>query len=72
MKKLFIDDWRRAHKLLTVQAAALLAAASAAWDYVPTVRDYLDPAWLKWFALAMIVLRVINQTAVKKDEPAAN
>jgi hypothetical protein len=72
MKKVFIDEWTKAHKYLTVQLAALLGIVSAAWDYVPAVRDYLDPAWLKYFAVAMIVARVIKQPGAKKDDPAAS
>ncbi len=65
-----IDDAQRAWRYLTVQMAALLAAIAAAWDYVPTLQQYLDPAWLKWFALAMIFARVINQTP--KTPPKAS
>ena len=60
-----IEEWKSAHKLLTVQLAALLAAITTAWEYIPEVKDYLDPAWVKWFAVAMIVARVIKQGEAK-------
>lgn len=67
MKLQLIDEWKRAHQYLTVKLAALLALISTAWDYIPAVRDYLDPAWLKWFAIAMVLARVISQPKVKND-----
>jgi hypothetical protein len=66
-----IDEWRRAHKYLTVKLAVLLGAISTAWDYVPAVRDYLDPTWLKWFAVVMIVARVIKQDGVRNGPDAS-
>jgi len=60
-----IEEWKSAHKFLTVQLAAVLAAVTTAWEYVPEVKDYLDPAWVKWFAVAMIVARVIKQGEAK-------
>ena len=66
-----IDEWHRAHRYITVQLAALLGAIATAWQYVPEVREYVDPAWLKWFAVAMIVARVIGQPSVKNGPDAS-
>jgi hypothetical protein len=68
MKLNLIEDWQLAYKYLTVKLAALLALVAAAWDYIPVMREYLDPSWLKWFALAMIVSRVISQPGIKQDD----
>jgi hypothetical protein len=57
-----IDEWKKAYRYLTVQLAALLALLATAWDYVPALQQYLDPQWVKWFALAMLLARVIKQT----------
>lgn len=59
---LFVDDARKAYKFLSVQLAALLATLATAWEFVPAMQQYLDPAWVKYFALAMILARVIRQT----------
>ena len=64
----FVDDIRKAYKFLSVQLAALLAILATAWEFVPAMQQYLDPAWVKYFALAMILARVIRQTP---KEPAA-
>jgi len=56
-----IDGWKAAHRLFTVQLAALLGLVATAWDYVPALQQYLDPAWVKWVALAIIAARVIQQ-----------
>ena len=65
---ILVDDVRKAWKFLSVQLAALLAILATAWEFVPAMQQYLDPAWVKYFALAMIVARVIRQTP---KEPAA-
>lgn len=67
MKLKLIADWKKAHQYLTVQLAALMAMITTAWEYIPAVQQYLDPAWVKWFALAMIVARVIKQPKVSGD-----
>lgn len=65
---MLVDDARKAYKFLSVQLAALLAILATAWEFVPAMQQYLDPAWVKYFALAMILARVIRQTP---KEPAA-
>lgn len=67
-----IDDVRRAWRYLSVQMAVVLAGAATMWDYVPAVQQYLDPAWLKYFAVAMIAARVLNQSPRKDKSDAGN
>lgn len=57
-----IDDARRAWRFLSVQLAALLALVATAWDYMPALQQYLDPAWVKYAALAILVARLWKQT----------
>lgn len=59
---ILIDDARKAYRYLTVQLATLMAILATAWEFMPQVQQYLDPAWVKYFALAMILARVIRQT----------
>jgi hypothetical protein len=56
-----IEDWKTAYRYMTVQLAALLGILSVAWEYVPQFQAYLDPAMVKWLALAMLIARVIQQ-----------
>lgn len=73
--KWFIDDVHKAYRYLSVQLAALLALAATAWEYLPQFQQYLDPAWVKYFALAILVSRVIKQTptvAEADKAPAGN
>lgn len=60
--KLLIDDWKRAWRLLSVQAAAVLVALEVAGDYLPEIKEYLGDDFGKWAGLAIIVARVIRQT----------
>ena len=60
--KLLIDDWKRAWRLLSVQAAAVLIALELAGDYLPEIKEYLGDDYAKWAGLAIIVARVIRQT----------
>lgn len=65
--KLLIDDWKRAWRLLSVQAAAVLIALELAGDYLPEIKEYLGDDYAKWMGLAVIVARVIRQTPSRVD-----
>lgn len=56
-----IPEWKRAYRYLTVQAAAGLALISAAYDYLPAVREYMPEGWVKYAALVIIVVRLLQQ-----------
>lgn len=60
-----IDEIKEVPKFFSVQLTALLGAAATAYELLPEVRDYLDPAWVKWIALAILVARVIKQREAK-------
>lgn len=63
--KLLIDDWKRAWRLLSVQAAAVLVALELAGDYLPEIKEYLGDDYAKWMGLAIIVARVVRQTPAR-------
>lgn len=63
--KLLIDDWKRAWRLLSVQAAAALVALELAGDYLPEIKEYLGDDFAKWAGLAIIVARVVRQTPAR-------
>lgn len=62
-----IDNWRKAYRMLSVQAAALLALVAAAYDHLPTLHAYLPDGWVKWAALAVIAARIIKQDKLNAD-----
>jgi hypothetical protein len=62
-----IEDWKRAHKLLSVQLAALLLVLDTAYDYLPAVQQYLPDGWVRWIAVAIIAGRVIRQASIGKS-----
>lgn len=63
--KLLIDDWKRAWRLLSVQAAAALIALELAGDYLPEIKEYLGDDYTKWAGLAIIVARIVRQTPAR-------
>lgn len=65
--KLLIDDWKRAWRLLSVQAAAVLVALELAGDYLPEIKEYLGDDYAKWVGLGIIVARVIRQAPARVD-----
>lgn len=67
MKLKLIPDWRKAYRMLSVQAAALLALVAAAYDHLPTLQAYLPEGWVKWAALAVIAARIIKQDKLHAD-----
>lgn len=60
-----IDEFKQAHKFLSVQIAAILGVAASAYEFLPAARDYLDPTWVKYIALAILIARVIKQSGGK-------
>jgi hypothetical protein len=64
MKKRFIDDWKVAHRFMSVRLAGLLALASLAYDYLPAIQTYVGPASGSWVAVAsaaIIIARILSQ-----------
>lgn len=68
MKLRLIENWREAHKFLSVQLATLLVLISSAYDYLPAVQQYLPPGWVKWMAVAILVARLVQQRNVSGDK----
>lgn len=60
-----IDDWKRAWRLFSVQAAAALVALEVAGDYLPELKEYLGDDFAKWIGVGIIVARVIRQTPAR-------
>ena len=60
-----IEDWRRAYRWLSVQAAAAIAALATVYDLFPTMREYIAPPVFRWMmvlgGIAVIVGRIKNQ-----------
>lgn len=57
----FIEGINQAWKLASVQLAALLTIVSVAYDYLPILQTNLPDDWAKWFGVAIIIGRVIQQ-----------
>lgn len=60
--KLLINDWKRAWRLLSVQAATALVALDVAGDHLPMIREYIGEDYARWAGILIIVARVIRQT----------
>lgn len=69
---LLIDDVKSAWRYLSVQLAALLALVASLWPFFPEMQQYLDPAWVKYVALAILVARVIRQKPTPVDMNGPN
>lgn len=68
MKIGLVDDWKDSWKFLSVQLAVALALLDTAYEYLPAVQTYLPDGWVKWFALAIIVGRVIKQNGERNAD----
>jgi len=64
-----IPDWKKAGRFMSVQLAALLALLGTAYEYLPAVQTYLPEGWVKWFALIIIMARLIQQQEGRSDDP---
>ena len=65
VKRRLVEDWRQAHKWLSVQLAAGIAVLAEAQDQLPIVREYLPEGWVKYAALAVLAARLIKQGKAK-------
>lgn len=62
-----IPDWKAAWRFMSVQLAAAMALLGTAYEYLPAVQTYLPEGWVKWFALAIILARLIQQKDNEHD-----
>jgi hypothetical protein len=57
-----IDNWHKAHRMLSVQAMALAAAIQGAWPTIPEDLKAAIPAvWVHWVSLALLVAGIVGR-----------
>lgn len=66
-----IDEWRKAHRMLSVQAMALAGAIQTAWMLLPgDMKAAVPPTVVGWVSVALlvggIVGRLVDQPAVRE------
>lgn len=72
-----VDDWKRAHKWLSVHCMIAAGAVQGAWEFVPMSMKASFPAWgLNALTVALLVLgvagRLVDQSSKddsKNDDP---
>ena len=69
-RALLVENWREAHKWLSVQIAAVIASAQALMVFVPSLHEQLPESWMHGImailAIALILGRVKNQKGAQK------
>jgi hypothetical protein len=71
-----IEEWRRAWRMLSVQAMGLALAIQGAWPEVPAdLKAQLPQNLVHWVSVALLVLgivgRLVKQDAVRRDDKGA-
>ena len=70
-RKVLVNGWKQAHKWLSVQIMALIAAAQGLLIFVPTLKDYIPQnVWhsvMSALAILAILGRIINQAPNGKN-----
>jgi type VI protein secretion system component VasF len=62
-----IDEWRRAHRMLSMQAMSAATALLGAWNALPDSLQTLVPQrYVLWTAVALLVLGMVGRL-VKQD-----
>ena len=71
-----IDNWKRAHRMISVQLMALVGAIQAAWPSIPKdLKDTLPHNLVHWVSIVLLVAavagRLLDQgsTTETKDAP---
>lgn len=68
LESLLVENWKSAHKWLSVWITAGLIALSTADQYMPAIQQYLPAGWVKYFGIAIIVARLIRQSKKAVDD----
>ena len=69
-KPRLIPNWRKAGRMLSVQAMGVAGAVQAAWLILPAdMKATIPPAWVQWLTVALLVMgvfgRLVDQPEVK-------
>ena len=72
IKSCLIDNWQQAWKLASVWVTALLLTLDVAFDYLPTMQQYVGGWGTKVAALAIIAARLIRQTPAKPKQESTS
>lgn len=68
-----IDNWNKAHRMLSVQAMALAAAIQGAWPSIPEdLKASIPPGVVHWVSLGLLVAGIVGrlvQQDVTQDAP---
>lgn len=57
-----IDEWRHAHRMLSVQAMALAAAIQGAWPMIPAdLKSSLPPGLVHWVSIALLIAGIVGR-----------
>jgi hypothetical protein len=69
-----IPNWRKAWRMLSMQAMAAAAILQTAWETNPdAIRAVLPSAWVPWVTVALLLFgmagRVVQQRKVTGSEP---
>lgn len=68
---MLIKNWKQAWRFLSVQAAVAAAMADVLSDSSPLIKEWLGDGWMKYAAIAIIVGRLIGQSAEVVDDPVS-
>lgn len=62
-----IDNWHKAHRMLSVQAMALAAAIQGAWPNIPDdLKAALPPTLVHWVSLALLVGGIVGRLVAQE------
>lgn len=60
-KRQLIEDWKQAHKWLSVQLAALVAAAQLVYPNVQSLQSYIPPTMFHYLMIGMTLLIIVGR-----------
>jgi hypothetical protein len=67
---MLIDEWKKAHKFLSVQVTTITGVLAMAYEYIPQIQQYFPPGWFKYAVGAILIARLLRQQ--KKEENGHN
>lgn len=61
-----VENWRQAHRWLSVQVAGVLAALQAIYELLPAAKSYVDPRIWQWLMVGGLIAVIVGRLKAQK------
>lgn len=63
-----IDNWKRAHRMFSVQAMALAAAVQGIWPTIPEdLKSHLPTSLVHWVSIVLLMAGILGRLVTQES-----